>query len=220
MIAPKNLKEHAAAYVNTAWPIMMIFFIIAAYFNASWSAILIGYAGWPLFLAGFLGLLVNWINNQQGASDSAAVSTTLAQENNYAQIKETWEYMKSNRLFRKNVSLWTLGWSSVFIAYFGCYISLNKLKGDIYFNNLSSSLFEVFSTFASIVIVQRFPLKQVITSTYFIIGLSFSSCLLMGSKSQSDDDTATLSLAVFISLLPVIIAKISYEMMWTVLIQY
>lgn len=87
----------------------------------------------------------------------------------------------------------------------------------MYFNLYVSTLFEFGGNFISIFLIKSFNAKKVITINILIIGLSYASLILFpysdGPNKESD------ILAIFISLFPIIIAKVTSETMWNLLIE-
>jgi hypothetical protein len=103
--------------------------------------------------------------------------------------------MTGDIVLRKNVLIWTLGWTATGLCFFGCYMSFNTIKGDIYFNNTSTALFDLTSSLMALFIVSKFKdLKRVITNIYYLIGILFCSCIFTTTASSS---TAKEDMSVF-----------------------
>lgn len=57
---PKWFSKMGAAYVNTAQPIIMIFFIAYCYFYGSWNNILIHFTGIPITIIAICGFILQY----------------------------------------------------------------------------------------------------------------------------------------------------------------
>lgn len=62
--------------------------------------------------------------------------------------------LKSNKRVRINSAVWALCWSCNGICFYGCYISLSSLKGDLFANNMTSTLLEVLSSLLAVGLVK------------------------------------------------------------------
>ncbi|KAL4453184.1 hypothetical protein ABPG74_015415 [Tetrahymena malaccensis] len=229
-VYPYIISENGSAYINTSWPGIMIVFIAFSYFFGTWENILIQFTGIPLFLIGVSSFALKFymetnseyihfaeqVLEEQKQLQSHQEIPIERNQSTIEKLKENYEDVKKNKQLRNNLAIWTLGWTCNGLCYFGCYFQLNTLQGNLYFNNLMSTLFEVLASVIAVIIVMRMNLKNVIITTYFIIGFSFTSCIFVSNDLSQNPSFSSL----IINLSPVVVAKVSYEIMWTVLIKY
>ncbi|EAR98193.2 MFS transporter (macronuclear) [Tetrahymena thermophila SB210] len=126
-----------------------------------------------------------------------------------------------HKVTRNNFYIWTFCCVSIGINYASCYYFLNQIQGDIYVNSLFSTLFEVFASLIATFLVVTFPnnLKIISTLVFLFTGLAFVSLIFFYEpKSNLDQNYSYFQL--FIVLFPIIIAKISFDIGWIVLISY
>lgn len=121
---------------------------------------------------------------------------------------------ESPKYFR-NVLLFVLCYVGTNIAYFGCLLVMGDLGGNIYTNVTFGTLFEFGGNLSATFLIIKFQERSIIKICFLIVGISYLSCLVFDPTKHSSGET--YSLTVILSLLPIIIAKATHEMLWTVL---
>ncbi|KAL4493031.1 hypothetical protein ABPG72_020810 [Tetrahymena utriculariae] len=157
--------------------------------------------------------------------DETAASTTPSSKKLPKTNTTAWEDFKNqlksiheNEKYYKNVVIFILCWLGTNIAYFGCLLVMGDLGGDLYTNVAFSTVFEFLGNFCATFLIIKFPERQILRVSFLIVGVSYISCLFFDPLNQEVGNGYTLS--IILSLIPIIIAKGTHEMLWTVLQTY
>jgi len=69
------------------------------------------------------------------------------------------------------------------VSYFGCYIALNSLGGNIYFNLFFSTILELNGNLSAVYFIKKnYDLKKVIINCLYIIGVAYVCCIFTGTS--------------------------------------
>lgn len=108
----------------------------------------------------------------------------------------------------KQVLFFGLCLSGARVSYYGMYLTLNQMNGDIYTKGLLMTILEMMGAFvAGFIIKCNFNLKKAIQFEFFIVAVSFLSTIYFPYQTHNGG-------SVF-QLIPIFIAKLSIETMWT-----
>ncbi|EAR98192.1 transmembrane protein, putative (macronuclear) [Tetrahymena thermophila SB210] len=124
---------------------------------------------------------------------------------------------------RTNFYVWTFCYVCIGVNNACCYYFLNQIQGDIYLKSLFSAIFEAFASFVATFLVMAFKdsLKIVTTFIFLLTGLAFLACIFSynpENKMQLNQKEDYFN--ILLALLPIIIAKINFDIGWIILITY
>lgn len=92
---------------------------------------------------------------------------------------------------------------------------MGDLGGDIYTNVAFSTVFEFIGNLSATFLIIKFPERKILRISFLIVGISYVSCLFFDPTNQ--EVANGYSFTIIMSLIPIIIAKGTHEMLWTVL---
>ncbi|EAR87041.2 transmembrane protein, putative (macronuclear) [Tetrahymena thermophila SB210] len=144
-------------------------------------------------------------------------------------IENYFPFLNRGTVLRKNFYIWTLCLSSYVANYYGVCFLLNSLHGNLYFNCLLSTIFELFSNFIATALVVKYnnSIKTLLIVTQFITGVAFVSAFFISDTKdsvvnsyQDKEMQFTDIMLLILYLSPIIIAKISFEITPSLLFTY
>ncbi|KAL4485962.1 hypothetical protein ABPG73_018367 [Tetrahymena malaccensis] len=144
-------------------------------------------------------------------------------------IEKYFPFLNRGTVLRTNFYVWTLCLSSYVANYYGVCFLLNSLHGNLYFNCLLSTLFELLSNFIATTLVVKYnnSVKKMIIITQIITGIAFLSAFFISdtkdsvvNQYQDKEKQFTDIIGLILYLSPIIIAKISFEITPSLLFTY
>ncbi|EAR81879.1 cation transporter (macronuclear) [Tetrahymena thermophila SB210] len=235
-----TIADAAPILTNFLWAFTMIIYITYAYFNVYWRTHLSQFSGIPLLIMTcifhyycskapkrfeggdgytFNDSLIAAEESQQQGGNGHTIKQEPRQEG-VSVIQELLERMreiKSDKQQFKNLIVYMVCNAGCYVSYFGVYLAMNRLEGNLYVNSSVSTMFELSGGISAALLVSRFKHKQILFYTYVLIGFSYLSCLFF-QNSQTLENFGVLGL--ILSLLPIIVSKATHEMLFPIFILY
>ncbi|KAL4497123.1 hypothetical protein ABPG72_019443 [Tetrahymena utriculariae] len=135
-------------------------------------------------------------------------------------IEKYFAFLNRGVVLKTNFYIWTLCLSSYVANYYGVCFLFNSLNGNLYFNCLLSTLFELLSTFIATTLVVKYnnSIKKMIIKTQIITDIAFISAFFISdtkdnviNQFQEKEIQFTDIIGLILYLSPITIAKISFE---------
>ncbi|KRX01731.1 Major facilitator superfamily domain, general substrate transporter [Pseudocohnilembus persalinus] len=125
--------------------------------------------------------------------------------------------MRLNPQLFNNMNIWILCYITGIFSFTTVTLILDQLDGNLYLNTIGFSLIEVSGGVLSGWIVYKgWDLKQTLKFDYYFMGFIYLISIVLSMIYSNNQGW----LSVFISMTPIIIAKLSFELLWTLLITY
>ncbi|EAR98189.2 transmembrane protein, putative (macronuclear) [Tetrahymena thermophila SB210] len=170
--------------------------------------------------------------NQQIDQDTVFTEQLQQQQTNFNQnqlhqvndstIQKYLPFMLHKEL-RTNFYVWTYCFACIGINNACCYYFLNQIEGDLYLKSLLSAILEILASFVATFFVMAFKDNfKILTSFIFsLTGLAFLACIFFyNPENKMQLNQKEDYFKILLALLPIIIAKINFDVGWIILITY
>ncbi|KRX10438.1 Major facilitator superfamily domain, general substrate transporter [Pseudocohnilembus persalinus] len=125
--------------------------------------------------------------------------------------------IKNNPDLVKNTFVWVISFSCGIFSYTTCTLVLDQLEGNLYINSIGFSLLELLGGILSgWIIFLGWNLKKTLQVNFFFQGLIYLiTMVFINTQVKAENFIQTL-----LSIAPILVAKLSFELIWTLLMTY
>ncbi|KRX03250.1 Major facilitator superfamily domain, general substrate transporter [Pseudocohnilembus persalinus] len=135
----------------------------------------------------------------------------------YIEFYDSLIEMKCNPDLIQTTIVWVLSYSTAMVAYAMCNLILDQLEGNLYMNSIVfSSLELVGGLLSGFIVYLGWNLKTTLQINFLLQGVIYAlTVFFFGTQVSSDNFAEILK-----SIAPILIAKLSFELVWTLLMTY